>query len=333
MDRGHSFWEGFMEGVEAVPINTTEIRGASGIDHPLLAAGHDETRKRLVVASREHDARDAALVQADLQMARPDLQVIVVRPVLVSVGRVLSPAEVDGIQERAVREKLENHLDDMNDRARAVFSDDEDISAWLDLHLAQFRRLLALTILRGHDVSDEEFCNQLRMAAATDPLEHDRNFGVCGVPLYDFSENEIALVRGDNGSFLAKETLRLKGIHQYFFPPPDQLALGIIERAQPKDGTQLCELVQQAPALGHPFGCPELLPGAPQGVSIVDLVEYLQDRHLAVSGEVSMKVGPEGKTIRQSVRFKPREGVISKLLNRCKFEFNLKDLFRGGNPG
>jgi hypothetical protein len=51
--------------------------------------GTDDDRGRLVLVSEVGDARSAALAQADVQAALSDLKVIVVRPILVSVGRAI----------------------------------------------------------------------------------------------------------------------------------------------------------------------------------------------------------------------------------------------------
>lgn len=61
-----------------------------------------------------------------------------------------------------------------------------------------------------------------------------------------------------------------------------------------------------------------------------ELVDSLKDRGLSVEGEVGLELTDEGRVIRSAVRFKPREGFLSKLSNviSVQIDFNLKDLFK-----
>jgi hypothetical protein len=77
------------------------------------------------------------------------------------------------------------------------------------------------------------------------------------------------------------------------------------------------------PEIGHPYGDMEVVGN---NVAIPDIIEMLQDRGLLVEGELGMEVGPTGKSIRQTVRFKPREGFISKLISRFSFKVDLKNV-------
>ncbi len=107
-------------------------------------------------------------------------------------------------------------------------------------------------------------------------------------------------------------------VMQYFFPAADQLALGLIDRGTAAED-QLVERLLAVPALGHPFGVNEI---APERVEkIVDLVHTLQEMNLATEGEVSLALTPEGSEIRSTVRFQPREGLVSRVLNR--FNINI----------
>ena len=113
-------------------------------------------------------------------------------------------------------------------------------------------------------------------------------------------------------------------LFQYFFPSPDQLALGLIDRGG-LPPSRVLDYLEAAPQLGHPFGPVEITPES----SLPRMVEALKTLDLVIEGEESSEVTLAGKTIRRSVRFKPREGLISKLLNRLSISFNLKDLFGG----
>jgi hypothetical protein len=56
------------------------------------------------------------------------------------------------------------------------------------------------------------------------------------------------------------------------------------------------------------------------------------EQRLIVEGEMTVELGPEGRRVRETVRFKPREGVLSKVLNRISVSLSLKDLLGLGTP-
>jgi hypothetical protein len=61
-----------------------------------------------------------------------------------------------------------------------------------------------------------------------------------------------------------------------------------------------------------------------------DMIDVLRERNLLVDGEIGFELTPEGESIRRTIRFKPREGLLSKIINRFSFNIDLKDLFRSG---
>ena len=74
-------WSGFLRAIETSPVEVGSVLGASGLEHPLLAVGADTARKRMVVVSGAADAREAALVLADLQASFKSVQILMVRSV------------------------------------------------------------------------------------------------------------------------------------------------------------------------------------------------------------------------------------------------------------
>ena len=83
---GDSFWTTVLRSLEAEPRKAKIIRGASGIDHPVLAAAVDESRRRLIVVSADIDCRTAALAQADIQSTMQNVQVLTIRPLAWAPG-------------------------------------------------------------------------------------------------------------------------------------------------------------------------------------------------------------------------------------------------------
>jgi len=127
----------------------------------------------------------------------------------------------------------------------------------------------------------------------------------------------------------AREVLRRLGVHQFFFPPPDQLLLGTIDRSATISGSEQPSDIAQH--LGHPAGRMELVP---TDTPLTDLIDALKDRRLLVEGEVSVELTEEGASQRASVRFSPREGIVSKIVNRISVNLDLKQIvglqFGGG---
>src|SRR5262245_44378692 len=64
---------------ETEPIDVQAILGASGIEHPIVAAGIDPARKRMVVVSETPDPKAAALMLADLQVSFKAVQIVLAR--------------------------------------------------------------------------------------------------------------------------------------------------------------------------------------------------------------------------------------------------------------
>lgn len=308
-------------------MDLQDLRGVSGLHHPLLAVGIDDKRRRMVVISMEHDARGTALAQSDLQMAFPKVHVIVARPVFVSVSAILSPDDIINLSRSLIEERLLTHYKDTAARAETILPEDKTTNSWIKMHFAHFDDLLLETTLANGEDLGEGHIQELKAAAEEDPIAKDRELGVCGIPIYGFSAEEFSdLMETDHVDFV-RETLRRKNILQYFFPPPDQLALGLVDRFRPKNRAHLIDLTKSAPAMGHPFGQPEIV----QASSPQQVIDELLDRGLAVEGELTIDIGPDGQSLRSTVRFKPREGLLSKIINRISVDLSFKDLF--GNRG
>lgn len=154
-----------------------------------------------------------------------------------------------------------------------------------------------------------------------DLKESDIELGLCPMPIDEFSTAEIdSLQSGDNLEAL-RDILRQHHMLQYFFPAPDQLALGLIERLTFKAIPQIVDQLVRVPDLGHPFGPMELMPAQ---YSFTDMIQELQKHKLVVVEEEGFKITEEGKLVRAIVRDKPREGMVFKILNRTSAAINFK---------
>jgi hypothetical protein len=154
-----------------------------------------------------------------------------------------------------------------------------------------------------------------------DSMAIDRMHGVCPIPLYEFTEQDWEMLLSGARLDDLEERLKTLGIYQYFFPAPDQVALGLVDRdPTPATIDTISAGIELTPSLGHPLGATELVRG-PAGVR--DVVEQLQDLGLLVEGEFGLEVTEAGTLARSTVRFRPREGVLSKLLQRLKVNVSI----------
>ncbi len=153
----------------------------------------------------------------------------------------------------------------------------------------------------------------------------DRQNGICPLPLYELTESDWELFLSGRRIDDVEERLKGLGIFQYFFPPPDQIALGFADRNSAPIRT-IASAIELAPAMGHPLAESELVHGL---VDPLGIVEQLVDQGLLVEGEIGYEVTEDGTRQRTTVRFRPREGLISKILQRFNVKFeataNLKD--------
>jgi hypothetical protein len=161
---------------------------------------------------------------------------------------------------------------------------------------------------------------------AIDNMAADLAHGVCPLPLYQFTDSDWELFIGGTHIEEIRQRLRVLNVFQYFFPPADQLALGIAERGITKRN-EITEIVASAPAEGHPFGSNELIF---KPTDVVDIVDRLSENSFINEVDHSVKLTTSGTTSRLMIRATPREGVISKLITRFKFNMRLstKDIWQ-----
>ena len=317
--RSKHFWQNLIGAADATPLNFTRLRGASGLQHSVVAAGVDRPRRRLVVVCKEVDPRAATLVQADLQAVSTEHKVIAARPILVSLGAAVQKAIVDHGSLDAVGDLFA----DMRKRVTKVVPADLR-KKWHESEYARSILVLVRHILQKDKRAGSAAARNLRAEVKRDPSSADRMFGICPIPLYDFTDIEIAALAELGNPDAAADILRSKGILQYFFPAPDQIALGLVDRSAKVREEQLVQQVQLAPEVGHPFGPSELTSVAE---SIVSVIEQLQSKKLIVEGEFGLELSSAGHSVRQTVKFRPRESLISKLLNKISISLSLRDLF------
>lgn len=327
-------WQKVIEAVEAEPRDATFIKGASGISHPTVAVGVDEGKKRLILISGESDARAAALAQADIQAALRSYHVLVARPLAVNLApaaqmvKALSGRSSFSLKDLPKEGNQEALSEFIGPVIGNIIAASSVASTRAMPQIIQILEQLSNLSLEGGENAEDATVG-LDGLAAFDATKMDRQYGICPFPLYDFDIDDFERIITTPERDEVRALLASRGVFQFFFPAPDQLALGLIERSDIKSPDDLIRQVDQAPELGHPLGKSEL---APERVNVGDLIEMLKGKNLVVEGEYSYEVTEEGKSVRQTVRYKPREGLLSKLINRFELKIDLKDLFRSG-PG
>ncbi|MDX6696064.1 MAG: hypothetical protein QOF02_3667 [Blastocatellia bacterium] len=348
-DESKTIWRSIIRAVGAEPKEAEFIRGASGIHHNTIAIGIDDEKNRVIVISGEHDARAAAMAQADIQSALKSAQVIVARPIAINLARASQAITtvlgkpVLGNKEFAMLNEGGIHSDSIKliiEKAGIAFATafpnilPNIMQAIQQLSKLKLDNLQAMMRDDG-DSNDSgredsgDFALHLDELNKYDPAAQDVKFGICPFPLYDFSTNEIDVLLSGRDLDAARELLRHHDLLQYFYPAADQIALGLVDRGIGKP-SDLLEQLEQAPALGHPYGSSEITTTAKNFGEVID---ELVARKLIIEGEVSLETTPEGETVRQTVKFKPREGLLSKLLNRIEVKIDLKSLFSVGQDG
>ncbi len=351
------FWDTFIRAVDAEPVQVKTVRGATGLDHPVIAMGIDRDKSRVIIVSGDPDGRSARLAQADIQTLLKDYKVISTRPIALNLAKAAeSLTTAFGKTQLGKREF--DHLAHINERTKKVF--ERRLKQALNLGIIPSVQALGYAVLNTpatiQDVITQGSHIEFLFASAADgiekasdkkvegsgflnfgplvaldPAELDRRMGVCSFPLYELDASEAAVFHSGTDLEAAKHILKSHDILQYFFPAPDVLALGLIDEKKPISPETLVNLVNQSPAIGHPLGTFELVSG---NYSIDDLVGTLKDRGYSVEGEFGLELTESGRQKRLSVRFKPREGLLSLLLQRfsVNIDLDLKDIFGIAGP-
>lgn len=352
-DERRAFWTTFIRAVEAEPVAMNSITGASGLVHPVVAVGIDRSRQRLIIVSGDPDGRSAALVQADVQAAQPDLKVIVARPLAINLAKA-AEALVDFFGKAEISNKdlarlstLQNNTKRLLDRRAKQLL---EIGVWPAIQALGYAALNVPAVWQDvvSQLSHVQFVSmsteieqngpltpdkggpivKFGNLAVLDPAEVDRRTGVCSLPLYDLTAEGAEIFHRGVDIEAARHLLKVHDIFQYFFPAPDQLALGLIDKNRaPQD--VLVEWLRRPPEVGHPLGQTELVPSV---ASLTDVVDSLKERGFSVDGEIGLELTETGKQSRATVKFTPREGFLSKLsrIVSIKVDFNLADLFKRG---
>lgn len=330
-------WGPFCAALGAEHRDAKEIVGASGLVHPVEAIGIDEVGKRLIVVSAESNPRVAAMLRGDVQATMPDLRVLVARPTAIDIAHVVrsvffSDAGVIDLEKLMTFGKMFKQQETANEELVVMLGD--------PIHhmLETVKRSPMLTKFHIFNVLEQLYeiswdfesilqdggalqslNNTLTQFSRLDTLAGDREQGICPIPTYEFTEEDWMLFASNGDREEIQSRLKDLEIFQYFFPPADSLALGLVDR-----GIVRSEGLQSgfdlAQAQGHEISENSLISDVHR---LPDIVDELKSRGYLADGEFSMEVAGDGKTIRQNIRFRPSEGLISKIARLISVKVNI----------
>ena len=279
------------------------------------------------------------MMQADVQATlAPHVNVLVARPVtfdLSSVARKLVEAygatgltveHLQRIKSERHKRKLKRLLDPVIAPMAAAFKASSPNELSQLMQLVQQLALVEFNLAQPAEGKTENgvgaWIFELSKLAKTDPAYLDRTLGVCPLPLYNLSEDEIATLDGSLPQEEVIQILSRLGVRQFFFPAPDHVALGLVDRGV-NESNRVIESVTKSPQLGHPLGPPEVVPIESRFVETVDALQHMG---YCVEGEMGLELTDSGRAQRATIRIQPREGVVSKLLNRLNISLSISDL-------
>jgi len=84
---------------------------------------------------------------------------------------------------------------------------------------------------------------------------------------------------------------------------------------------------EEAPTHGHPLGAPELFQDR---ASLLETLEELKGAGYVADAEIGVEITEKGRAVRQIIKIRPREGLISKISKVISVKVNLstKDLLK-----
>ncbi|RUM00655.1 hypothetical protein [Rhizobium chutanense] len=343
-----TIWKSFCTALGAEYREHKEIQGSSGLIHPVQAIAVDEVKKRLIVVSAEYNPRIAALMRVDIQATLPDTKVLVARPIavdlahtarmlfsdggggidytkVIKIAQTLGKGKGNGKGDKDLLEKqfgpqltpifdgikrsglpIRSHILHTLEQASSI--------DWSQLKFSQHTEALGL-MLQG-----------IQLVQGLDNLAEDRQQGICPIPTYEFSDHDWEVFLRGKEIDEIQERLKALNIFQYFFPPKDSFALAMVDNGK-GNLPDIAAAAQLAEAGGHELSKNEIVPDVSK---LPDILEALKDLGYIAEGEMSWEMTESGENARRSVRFRPRESLMAKLIGQfsAKLNMDLKDLFK-----
>ena len=337
-------WKNISLALGAEPRDYPVVTGSSGLEHRFLSIAVDEATRRIILVSADPDPRMAALTQVDVQSALPEMRILLARPIVLDLG-VLSRQLVQKIGSDEINfHRLTATIDRFNrlsKRQQSKLMKNLFGAAMERIGLA-FRHVslplaaqLVTVIRQGSNLdweaafkasrSDEKNpVIPLRGLTSIDNLATDRKFGVCPIPLNELDEDEWTLLNAPSDIPAIREKLMEMGIYQYFFPSPDELAVGFVERGMAVTD-RVERAIQTTDQLGHKLSDTSLVDVQ---ANVPAMMKELEEAGYIAEGEFGFEVTPEGKSFRSNFKVRPKESVLTKVINRISVTIDPGSLLR-----
>ncbi|RVG86214.1 hypothetical protein [Sinorhizobium meliloti] len=332
-------WKAICEALGTEFREHNSIRGASGIEHSVQAIGVDDATKRLLVVSAEFNPRVAALMRIDIQTTMPGTRVLVARPVPIDIAHVArklfttAAGLIDFQKIIEFKNDITTNPDEtINEKyAPIIVSVLNSITSTpvpplsFALQLIQQSSMLNWEkLIKGDSDAGLKFQNAVVDILSLDNLAADIQHGICPIPTYEFNESDWDLFGEGGDAEAAAQRLKELNVHQYFFPPADTLALGMVDRGLASTD-EVATATNLAETEGHHVAKSALVPDAH---TVPDILEELKSKGYMAEGEFSYELTPSGEVVRKSLKVRPSEGLLSKLISKLNFNIDLssKDL-------
>jgi hypothetical protein len=207
-DENRDFWNNFLRAVQTEARPIPSIPGASGIEHPLLALGVDDARKRLVLISGENDPRASAMMQTDIQSTMPGTHVVVARPIAVGLP-IIAQRLIEALGTPTITMDVINKFQqgdpqqNMTALLQAIVPPATAFKAFqivpldiLSQVLYSIRQLTYVDVqMAVNAVTGQQELQHFDVSglASQDLMRLDREVGVCPLPLYTHSQTMIGV--------------------------------------------------------------------------------------------------------------------------------------------
>lgn len=340
-------WGAFCRALGTEYRDTKEIRGASGLAHPVEAIGVDDKNKRIVLVSSEFNPRISALMRGDVQATLPGMRVLVARPLAVDLAHAarkifftpIGTLDIEKLLQLAAlsQSEVQPKADDIGELLgpeaevlfRGVKQSSLRISTILMNVIDQFSNFDWDRV--SNPLEDKNFLQSatdiLSQFSELDNLLGDRKQGICPIPTYELTEKDWDLFHENRHIDEIRERLKSLDIYQFFYPPADRLALGLMDYGiSSKD--EIASGFQLAETQGHEVSTNSLVPGAKD---LLETLEVLKSEGYVMEGQFSNELTAEGEVVRQEIKVRPSEGLLTKIsqIMSLKVDLNLKDLIGG----
>lgn len=339
-----TIWKSFCTALGAEYREHKEIQGSSGLIHPVQAIAVDEVKKRLIVVSAEYNPRIAALMRVDIQATLPDTKVLVARPIAVDLAHATRSLFFDGRGGLDYSKVIEiaqvlgsgNSNKDLVEKQfgpqlTPIFDGIKRSGLPIRSHILHtLEQVSSIDWARFKDAKHTDLVGLMlqgiQMIQGLDNLAEDRQQGICPIPTYEFSDHDWEVFLRGREIDEIQARLKALNIFQYFFPPKDSFALAMVDNGK-GNLSDIAVAEQLAEAGGHELSGNELLRDVND---LPDILAAFKDAGYIAEGEMSWEMTQAGESVRQSVKFRPRESLVAKLIGQfsAKFNMDLKDLFR-----